>query len=238
MTLRITEINNTVLLDDHPPPTFAHVADALFEHIVSVLVHMCAQEVLEAVVDLQSRGGHWNPLPDRVALHVLQVLNAFDHLFILPVHRDAISCPLRKNPLPLCGSFVILVFTVCPPQTGLDYSLMAFYLSGLWCDYLLMTETPTVKKPASDAAHTKALFSVASSHSRFCVCPSARREFTEVFVLIQTLHFITVQFWDGTVVSVIFTVEIRGATVYVFKLNIFSTSLSVRLPSKLFNFFL
>ncbi len=122
-------------------------------------------------------------------------------------------------------------------KTTNGFSLMAFYLSGLWCDYLLMTETPTVKKPASDAAHTKALFSVASSHSRFCVCPSARREFTEVFVLIQTLHFITVQFWDGTVVSVKFTVEIRGAPVYVFKLNIFSTSLSVRLPMQIILFF-
>lgn len=51
--------------------TFAHVTDALLEDIVAVAVHMGAQEILEAVVDLQSGAGHAHPLAHRVALKVL-----------------------------------------------------------------------------------------------------------------------------------------------------------------------
>lgn len=65
-----------------------------------------------------------------------------------------------------------------------------------------MTKTLTVEQSASDAAQAKALFSVPPSHGRFCFRPSAGREFTEIFILIQTLRFITVQFRDDAVVSV------------------------------------
>lgn len=71
-----------------------------------------------------------------MALHVLQVLNAFDHLFILALQCDAIGCPLRKSTLPLRGPLVVLVFTVCTSQKHqiqLDYGLMTIYALILTC---------------------------------------------------------------------------------------------------------
>lgn len=90
--------------------TFAHVADLLFEDVVSVLVHVGPQEVLEAVVDLEARGRHGHPLPDRVALQVLQVLYALNHILVIvlwsPVCRSLRQSPLASRPL------LILIFTV------------------------------------------------------------------------------------------------------------------------------
>lgn len=47
---------------DYQQRTFAHITDAFLEDIVAVAVHMGAQEVLEAVVDLQPGSRHAHPL--------------------------------------------------------------------------------------------------------------------------------------------------------------------------------
>ena len=91
--------------------TFAHVADPLLKDVVSVLVDVSAQEVLEAVVDLQAWRCHGNPLTHRVTLHVLQVLYALDHLLILSL-PGTLRCPLGQAPLPR-RALIILIFTVC-----------------------------------------------------------------------------------------------------------------------------
>ena len=56
-------------------PTFTHLPDLLLVDIHSILVDVRLQEVLEAVLDLGPCASHGHPLPHRVALHVLKVLN-------------------------------------------------------------------------------------------------------------------------------------------------------------------
>lgn len=71
ITLKCFLNENPKLFADTQPnegPTFAHVADLLLEDVVAALVHVRAQKVLEAVVDLQAGGGHGHPLPHRVTL--------------------------------------------------------------------------------------------------------------------------------------------------------------------------
>ena len=60
--------------------TFDQLSYLLLVQVVTVLVDESAQEVLEAVVDLGARRLERHPLLDRVTLHVLQVLDTFDHL--------------------------------------------------------------------------------------------------------------------------------------------------------------
>lgn len=60
--------------------TFHHLSDLLPVHAVALLVDKGAQEVLEPVLDLRLGPKHRHPLPDRMPLHVLQVLDAFHHL--------------------------------------------------------------------------------------------------------------------------------------------------------------
>lgn len=62
--------------------TFAHVADLLFEDVVPMLVNMGPQEVFKSMVDLQACCRHRHPLSHCVTLHIFQVFNAFNHLFI------------------------------------------------------------------------------------------------------------------------------------------------------------
>ena len=38
-----------------------HFADGFFVHVVSLLVHVCAEEVLETVLDFRSRSQHRDP---------------------------------------------------------------------------------------------------------------------------------------------------------------------------------
>lgn len=119
-------------------PTFTHVTDLLLEHVVAVFIHVGPQEVLEAVVDLEPGRHHGHPLPDSVALrsqetgslpmcsshiaemhhssgggsnlHVLQVLDALDHVFLFVC--NALGCPLGQTPPSGCRPLVILVFAV------------------------------------------------------------------------------------------------------------------------------
>ena len=60
--------------------TFDQLSYLLFVQVVTMLVDKSPQEVLEAVVDLGARRLERHPLLDRVTLHVLQVLDTFDHL--------------------------------------------------------------------------------------------------------------------------------------------------------------
>ena len=93
--------------------TFAHIADLLLEDVVAVLVHVRAQEVLEAVVDLQAGRCHGDPLPDRVALHVLQVLDALDHLLVLQALARPLRRPLGEAAPPGRRPLIILILAVC-----------------------------------------------------------------------------------------------------------------------------
>lgn len=77
-----------------------------------MLVHVRAQKVLEAVVDLQAWGGHGYPLPHRVTLHILQVLDTLDHLFILAFSAGSLCGTLRQPPSPLRWPLIILIFAV------------------------------------------------------------------------------------------------------------------------------
>lgn len=178
--------------------TLAHIAYALLEDVVSVLVHMCAQKVFEAVVDLQSRCGHRHPLSDRVTLHVLQVLNAFDHLFVFALRPDAFGSDLRQTTLSLSGPRIVFIFTVCAAEE--HAALVLTSREMITRHYWINTNTAlTVKQTTSNPSH--ALNSVPSSHGLFCRRPSARRQLAEIFIFIQTLHFITVQLWDCAVIS-------------------------------------
>lgn len=86
--------------------TFAHVADAFLEDVVAMAIHMGAQEVLEAVVDLQPGTRHAHPLTHRVAFEVLQVLDALDHLLVLL----SIFCgPLHLAALPGRALLILLI---------------------------------------------------------------------------------------------------------------------------------
>lgn len=86
--------------------TFAHVTDAFLEDIVTMAIHMGAQEVLEAVVDLQPGTRHAHPLTHRVAFEVLQVLNALNHLLVL----HSILCgPFHLAALPGRALLIILI---------------------------------------------------------------------------------------------------------------------------------
>lgn len=63
-----SSVHNKALLLHPAVPTFTHVADLLLEDVVAVFVHMCPQEVLEAVVDFQPGSHHGHPFPHSVAL--------------------------------------------------------------------------------------------------------------------------------------------------------------------------
>lgn len=97
---------------------FAHVADPLLENIVAMLIHMCAQKVLEAVVNLQTWGSHGYPLPHRMTLHILQVLNTLNHLFILAFNTSSFCCTLCQAPSPLWWPLIILIFTIWMKKKG------------------------------------------------------------------------------------------------------------------------
>lgn len=90
---------------------------------MSVLVHVRAQKVLKAVVDLQTWGGHGHPLSHRVTLHVLQVLNALDHLLVLTFSSSSLCRSLRQTPTPLRRPLVILVLAVCTETFISDITL-------------------------------------------------------------------------------------------------------------------
>lgn len=92
--------------------TFAHVADALLEDVVAMAVHVGAQEVLKAVVDLQAWACHAHPLTHRVALEVLQVLNALDHVLVL---LTLLRGPLHLAALP-GGTLLVLLVAVWGPK--------------------------------------------------------------------------------------------------------------------------
>lgn len=121
-------------------PTFAHVADLLLEDVVAIFIHVGAQEVLESVVDLQPGGQHGDPLPHRVALqnqrhrgscststqhiqalllgpspylHVLQVLDALDHVLLL---GGALCCTLGQASPSGGWTLVVLVLAVWRTQ--------------------------------------------------------------------------------------------------------------------------
>lgn len=96
-TNRPTGRRKEIRVEDQP--TFAHVADLLFEDVVAIFIHVGAQEVLESVVDLQPGGQHGDPLPHRVALQN---------------HRHRGSCSTSTQHIPSSPSGSVSLPS-CPP---------------------------------------------------------------------------------------------------------------------------
>lgn len=118
ITLKCFLNENPKLFADTQPnegPTFAHVADLLLEDVVAALVHVRAQKVLEAVVDLQAGGGHGHPLPHRVTLTRKRIPRGSPHSVVLP---DGLIFRFHSTP----GSY-------CPRASSIFHHLLIFIQS-------------------------------------------------------------------------------------------------------------
>lgn len=183
--------------------TFAHVADALLEDVVAVAVYMGAQEVLEAVVDLQPGARHAHPLAHRVALEILQVLDALDHLLVLL----AVLCgPLHLAALAGRALLVLLIAVWGGKRHLLLQSSPAPLLPSRTPSRLPSPsgrQAPglTVQEPTAHAAQAPAGLPVALPHGPLCCLPLTGRQLLYVLIIqSQSLGLIGVQLWDGTVV--------------------------------------
>lgn len=193
--------------------TFTHVTDALLEDVVAVAIHVGAQEVLKAVVDLQAWACHAHPLTHGVALEVLQVLNALDHVFVL---LAVLRGPLYLAAFP-GGALLVLLITVWGPNRY-PHVKFSHHLPPAFpripfqppealeartslTPSEVQTSEPTVQESAAHAAQAPTGLSVTLPHGPFCCLSLTGCQLLDVLIVQgQALGLVDIQFRDGTIV--------------------------------------